>query len=105
MCGNGLCEAPEEYQSVGRFGCLADCGLLFNRSTLRVDLAAAWEVPGNPFAALRNKSVFGTGSLPVGFRCGRAKRNRPSARRLHPGQLTYAHHVDFIARMKLWESG
>ena len=69
MCGNGLCEAPDEYPGIGRFGCVADCGHYFNRTTLRIDLGPVWELAGGPLASLRNKSVFGGGSLPVGFRC------------------------------------
>ncbi|KAK3276540.1 TRP-like ion channel Pkd2 [Cymbomonas tetramitiformis] len=27
LCGNGICEAPHEFSSFGRFGCEADCGV------------------------------------------------------------------------------
>ncbi len=70
VCGNGVCEGPDEYPGFGRFGCQEDCGRHFNRTTLRIDLAPVWEAPGGPLAELRERAVFGAGtSLPVGFRC------------------------------------
>ena len=42
QCGDGICEAPFEFPSYGRFGCRADCGRLresyANLSTIAVDL-------------------------------------------------------------------
>ena len=34
VCGDGLCEAPFEYPSYGRFGCRADCGRMTERFAL-----------------------------------------------------------------------
>mmetsp|Transcript_53306 Transcript_53306/g.111239 ORF Transcript_53306/g.111239 Transcript_53306/m.111239 type:complete len:338 (-) Transcript_53306:4223-5236(-) len=68
VCGNGVCEGPDEYPGFGRFGCQEDCGRHFNRTTLRIDLAPVWEAPSGPLAELRGRAVFGAGtSLPVGF--------------------------------------
>ena len=47
VCGNGICEPPEEYPGFGRFGCVSDCGRYLQRTPIRIDLAPAWKAkPG-----------------------------------------------------------
>ena len=41
-CGDGLCEAPFEMASWGRFGCASDCGFLEN--VLDVDSIQVWRI-------------------------------------------------------------
>eukprot|EP00960_Hanusia_phi_P067916 766728-Hanusia_phi.AAC.3 len=38
VCGDGKCEAPDEYPGFGRFGCVKDCGKYKNTSTLVINL-------------------------------------------------------------------
>eukprot|EP00282_Hemiselmis_andersenii_P034297 CAMPEP_0169474338 /NCGR_PEP_ID=MMETSP1042-20121227/26204_1 /TAXON_ID=464988 /ORGANISM="Hemiselmis andersenii, Strain CCMP1180" /LENGTH=378 /DNA_ID=CAMNT_0009588363 /DNA_START=27 /DNA_END=1160 /DNA_ORIENTATION=- len=38
VCGDGLCESPNEYTGFGRFGCLKDCGRYDNTTRIYVNL-------------------------------------------------------------------
>lgn len=38
VCGDGRCEAPDEYPGFGRFGCVADCGSFDNVTVLSLEL-------------------------------------------------------------------
>eukprot|EP00961_Rhodomonas_salina_P162754 2192495-Rhodomonas_salina.1 len=38
-CGDGVCEAPEEYAGFGRFGCTLDCGSFLNTTTVSVKMS------------------------------------------------------------------
>eukprot|EP00281_Chroomonas_sp_CCMP1168_P032498 CAMPEP_0206243566 /NCGR_PEP_ID=MMETSP0047_2-20121206/17674_1 /ASSEMBLY_ACC=CAM_ASM_000192 /TAXON_ID=195065 /ORGANISM="Chroomonas mesostigmatica_cf, Strain CCMP1168" /LENGTH=1778 /DNA_ID=CAMNT_0053668691 /DNA_START=6 /DNA_END=5343 /DNA_ORIENTATION=+ len=47
VCGNGVCEYPQEYAGFGRFGCIPDCGRFSERTPIRIDLRPAWKAnPG-----------------------------------------------------------
>eukprot|EP00897_Mesotaenium_endlicherianum_P009508 jgi/Mesen1/8586/ME000005S08552 len=35
-CGNGICSYPEEFPGFGRFGCIADCGVLTNVTPVNI---------------------------------------------------------------------
>ena len=43
VCGNGICEPPEEYPGFGRFGCVSDCGRFLQRTPIRIDVTPAWK--------------------------------------------------------------
>ena len=43
LCGNGICESPEEYPGFGRFGCVSDCGRYLQRTPIRIDVTPAWK--------------------------------------------------------------
>lgn len=46
-CGDGTCDAPEEYPGFGPFGCIPDCGVFQQRTPIRVDFKPAWKMsPG-----------------------------------------------------------
>ena len=38
ICGDGVCDSPEEYAGFGRFGCVADCGKYLDTTTITIDL-------------------------------------------------------------------
>jgi hypothetical protein len=42
VCGNGICEALDEYPGIG-----VNCGSHFNHTTIRINLALAWELVGS----------------------------------------------------------
>lgn len=41
VCGDGVCDAPEETKAFGRFGCMADCGLM---QTTQVVVALEFDI-------------------------------------------------------------
>ena len=43
VCGNGICESPEEYPGFGRFGCVSDCGRYLQTTPIRIDVVPAWK--------------------------------------------------------------
>eukprot|EP00961_Rhodomonas_salina_P135251 1819678-Rhodomonas_salina.1 len=38
ICGDGVCEQPHEFPSVGRFGCEIDCGKYLKQTTISIKL-------------------------------------------------------------------
>ena len=66
ICGNGICEAPTEYPGLGRFGCIPDCGLYPQRTSLRIDVQSAWAagLPGLDFTGF---NLSNTGEPAVQF--------------------------------------
>mmetsp|Transcript_40849 Transcript_40849/g.83567 ORF Transcript_40849/g.83567 Transcript_40849/m.83567 type:complete len:1272 (-) Transcript_40849:1118-4933(-) len=38
ICGDGICEQPHEFPSVGRFGCQLDCGLFLQSTSISIKL-------------------------------------------------------------------
>ena len=43
ICGNGICEYPDEYPGFGRFGCVSDCGRYLQTTPIRIDVISAWK--------------------------------------------------------------
>eukprot|EP00960_Hanusia_phi_P057985 763734-Hanusia_phi.AAC.1 len=67
VCGDGTCDAPDEYPGFGRFGCVADCGSYLQVTPLTVDLedvigtsqtSLGWDVSGLPSIANSEKAGF-----------------------------------------------
>jgi hypothetical protein len=38
LCGDGVCDSPDEYPGFGRFGCAKDCGTYTHTTTMTIDL-------------------------------------------------------------------
>ncbi|KAK3289136.1 hypothetical protein CYMTET_3407 [Cymbomonas tetramitiformis] len=46
ICGDGICEAPFEFPSYGRFGCKVDCGAELNVETVVLDFEVDFYLSG-----------------------------------------------------------
>ena len=38
ICGDGVCDSPDEFPGFGRFGCSQDCGAYINTTTIQINL-------------------------------------------------------------------
>ena len=61
VCGDGSCDAPEEFPGFGRFGCERDCGRYTKTTSLKVDLRTFissspqnWDISEMKFASNPN---------------------------------------------------
>lgn len=60
VCGDGICDTPEEYQGFGRFGCSKDCNAWRNVTKIDIDLRDMIALSGKlPFAQKLDHSVEG----------------------------------------------
>jgi hypothetical protein len=62
LCGNGICEPPEEYPGFGRFGCVSDCGRFLQKTPIRIDVTPAWK--SKPGGLDLPEFVMGSGDYP-----------------------------------------
>ena len=67
VCGDGVCDSPEEYPGFGRFGCARDCGPYLQTTTISIELQdilamsaseLGWELSSNPVLQSAQKSGF-----------------------------------------------
>lgn len=67
ICGDGVCDSPEEYAGFGRFGCVADCGKYLDTTTITIDLQdilqlsaseIAWDLGSNEVLREASRSGF-----------------------------------------------
>eukprot|EP00297_Palpitomonas_bilix_P001924 CAMPEP_0113904696 /NCGR_PEP_ID=MMETSP0780_2-20120614/23454_1 /TAXON_ID=652834 /ORGANISM="Palpitomonas bilix" /LENGTH=1416 /DNA_ID=CAMNT_0000898451 /DNA_START=419 /DNA_END=4669 /DNA_ORIENTATION=- /assembly_acc=CAM_ASM_000599 len=62
-CGNGKCEAPDEYKGFGRFGCQSDCGFYPQLSAVTIELqpdGAYYESSWNVFSFTMGDDIYST---------------------------------------------
>jgi hypothetical protein len=67
VCGDGVCDSPEEYAGFGRFGCSRDCGPYLQTTTITIELKdvlamsaseLGWDLSSNPVLQSAQKSDF-----------------------------------------------
>ena len=67
VCGDGVCDSPEEYAGFGRFGCASDCGPYLQTTTITIELndilaisasELGWELSNDPALKAAQKSGF-----------------------------------------------
>eukprot|EP00961_Rhodomonas_salina_P044691 600377-Rhodomonas_salina.1 len=44
QCGDGVCQSPDEYPALGRFGCALDCGENTKTTQISIKLEQAYQV-------------------------------------------------------------
>ena len=68
VCGDGLCQSPQEHASFGRFGCAQDCGTYpqQNMTKIVINLAAAFDNEENRTRARWNLNLLAPGALADG---------------------------------------
>jgi hypothetical protein len=58
VCGNSICEEPQEFPAVGQMGCVSDCGRERADTSLLLYIHANFTVPGHSSNDLRRRVAW-----------------------------------------------